>query len=113
MEKLLKKTKFVTRGLPVKSYHDILNGNESNSADNKIRADLGGTSKNKFEANLNRGFEKNKARFENKQKEMMELEWSNRLAASERTEAQLYPCLNVASADSTKEQRRRRKSIYD
>ena len=44
----------------------------------------------------------------------MKLEWSNRLAAAERTEAQLFPCLNIpTSTDLTKEKRRRRKSIYD
>ena len=98
----------------MKSYYDILNGDENNLEDDKVRADLGGTSKNKFEANLNKGFERNKARYENKQKEMMKLEWKNRQAAAERSEAQLFPCLNIpTSADLTKEQRRRRKSIYD
>ena len=50
--------------------------------------------------------------YEKKNKEMMEMDWSNKVAASDRAEARLFPILNIDTS-SNQNQRRRRKSIYD
>ena len=44
-----------------------------------------------------------------KNKEMMEIEWTNKVAASDRAEARLFPILNIDTAGN-QNQRRRRKS---
>ena len=111
-KKLANKKKFVTKEAPRKSYHDILNGGLEQEEHEKLRAELGGISRRLFEADLNKGFEQNRWRHERKNKEMMEMEWSNKVAASDRAEARLFPILNIDTS-SNKNQRRRRKSIYD
>ena len=97
--------------LPKKSYLQILNGDE-NGEDDKIKADLG-TSKKQFQAGLNKGFERNLPRFAKKNAEMMAMEWSNKVAASERAEARLYPILSIEPNQGIGQgERRRKNSIY-
>ena len=83
--------------LPKKSYLQILNGDD-NEEDEKIKADLG-TSKKQFQAGLNKGFERNLSRFAKKNAEMMAMEWSNKVAASDRAEARLYPILSICTKE--------------
>ena len=111
-KRLASKKKFVTSEGPKKSYVDILNGGLKDEEHEKLRAELGGISRRLFEVGLNKGFEGNRARYEKKNKEMMEMEWSNKVAASDRAEARLFPILNIDTS-SNKNQSRRRKSIYD
>ena len=54
-----------------------------------------GTSKRQFEAKLNKGFERNLPRYAAKNAEMMAMEWTNKVAASNRAEARLYPVLGI------------------
>ena len=110
--KLSKKKQFVTKETPRKSYQEILNGEPQDDEREKLRAELGGISRRLFEVGLNKEFEGNRARYEKKNKEMMEMEWTNKVAASDRAEARLFPILNIDTAGN-QNQRRRRKSIYD
>ena len=113
-KKMSKKKQFVTKETPRKSYQEILNGAEQDDERDKLRAELGGISRRLFEVGLNKGFEGNRARYEKKNKEMMEMEWNNKVAASDRAEARLFPILNIDTAGAgSQNQRRRRKSIYD
>ena len=112
-KKVGKKKEFVTRETPRKSYQEILNGGQEEEDEReKLRAELGGISRRLFEIGLNKEFEGNRARYEKKNKEMMEMEWTNKVAASDRAEARLFPILNIDTAGS-QNQGRRRKSIYD
>ena len=111
-KKLANKKKFLTKEVPKKSYFDILNGGSEQEEHEKLRAELGGISRRLFEADLNKEFEENMSRYERKNKEMMEMEWTNKVAASDRAEARLFPILNIDTAGN-QDQRRRRKSIYD
>ena len=61
---------------------------------------------------MNKEFDRNRSRDEKKNREMMEMDWSNKVAASDRAEARLFPILNIDTS-SNQNQRRRRKSIYD
>ena len=82
--------------------------------DDKINSKLG-TSKRQFEASLNTGFEQNLHRFAAKNAEMMAMEWSNKVAASERAEAKLYPVLGIAAEEGAGKvgaDKKRKKSIY-
>ena len=90
----------------------ILN-DESSDNEEYERAALG-ISKRQFEAQLNQGFEKNMPRYKKKNENMMAMEWSNKVAASDRAEAKLYPILNIdTSNQATKyEKGRRRNSIF-
>ena len=54
-----------------------------------------GTSNRQFEANLNQGFECNLPRYAAKNAQMMAMEWTNKVAASDRAEARLYPVLGI------------------
>ena len=104
---------FVTEDTPKKSYIEILNGGSTVEEEHeKLRAELGGISRRLFEADLNKEFDRNRSRYEKKNKEMMEMDWSNKVAASDRAEARLFPILNIDTS-SNQNQRRRRKSIYD
>ena len=78
---------------PKKSYFAILHGDDDNK-DDKINVELG-TSKRQFEAKLNKGFERNLPRYAAKNAEMMAMEWTNKVAASNRAEARLYPVLGI------------------
>ena len=111
-KKLSVKKEFVTRETPKKSYQEILNGGQQDEEREKLRAELGGISRRLFEVGLNKEFEGNRARYEKKNKEMMEMEWTNKVAASDRAEARLFPILNIDTAGN-QNQGRRRKSIYD
>ena len=111
-KKLAQKKEFVTREAPRKSYQEILNGEQQEDEREKLRAEFGGISRRLFEVGLNKEFEGNRARYEKKNKEMMEMEWTNKVAASDRAEARLFPILNIDTAGN-QDQRRRRKSIYD
>ena len=110
--KLSQKKQFVTKETRKKSYQEILNGGQQDEEREKLRAELGGISRRLFEVGLNKEFEGNRARYEKKNKEMMEMEWTNKVAASDRAEARLFPILNIDTAGS-QNQGRRRKSIYD
>jgi len=96
-----------------KSYAEILNGDEEE--DEKVIVALG-TSKRSFEQRLNEGFKDNIPRYQRKNEEMMKMEWANKVAASDRAEAKLYPILNIATSTtadlSPKGSRNRRGSIY-
>ena len=111
-KKLAQKKEFVTREAPRKSYQEILNGEQQEDEREKLRAEFGGISRRLFEVGLNKEFEGNRARYEKKNKEMMEMGWTNKVAASDRAEARLFPILNIDTAGN-QDQRRRRKSIYD
>ena len=76
-----------------KSYYAILHGDDNNK-DNKVNVELG-TSKRQFEAKLNKGFERNLPRYAAKNAEMMAMEWTNKVAASNRAEARLFPVLGI------------------
>ena len=85
---------------------------------NKINVELG-TSKRQFEAKLNKGFERNLPRYAAKNAEMMAMEWTNKVAASDRAEARLYPVLAIGAGQGVgvggvrvAGQRRRKNSIY-
>jgi len=111
--KLSRKKQFETKDLPKKSYFEILNG-DMRDEDDKINSKLG-TSKRQFEASLNTGFEQNLHRFAAKNAEMMAMEWSNKVAASERAEAKLYPVLGIAAEEGAGKvgaDKKRKKSIY-
>ena len=90
----------------------ILNG-ESSSDDEHVHRFLG-SSKQEFEAQLNKGFERNLPRYKKKNAEMMANEWSNKVAASDRAEAKLYPILNIETDRyvSIYQKNKRRSSIY-
>ena len=100
--------------MPKKSYLKILNGNDTSDDDEYMKAVLG-QSKQQFEAEINQGFEKNIRRYKKKKEEMMAIEWSNKVIASDRAEAKLYPILSIdTSKDNIKRDANRRKSsIYD
>ena len=102
---------------PKKSYFAILHGDDNNT-DDKINVQLG-TSKRQFEAKLNKGFERNLPRYAAKNAEMMAMEWTNKVAASDRAEARLYPVLAIRAGQGVgvggvrvAGQRRRKNSIY-
>jgi len=59
-----------------------------------------GTSKKCFEQRLNEGFKDNIPRYQRKNEEMMKMEWANKVAASDRAEAKLYPILNIATSSA-------------
>ena len=80
-----------------------------------------GTSKRQFEAKLNKGFECNLPRYVSKNAEMMVMEWTNKMAASNRVEARLYPVLGIGAGQWVAvgvmggkglRERRRSNSIY-
>ena len=98
--------------LPKKSYLKILNGDSSDD-DEHARVVLG-TTKRQFESQLNKGFERNLPRYQKKNEEMMAMEWSNKVAASDRAEAKLYPVLSIDTAQyvSRYQKNKRRNSIY-
>ena len=99
--------------MPKKSYFEILHGNVGEE-DDKINSKLG-TSKKQFEASLNKGFEQNLPRFAAKNAEMMAMEWSNKVAASERAEAKLYSVLGIGAEEGVGKvvgDKKRKKSIY-
>jgi len=110
--KLSQKEQFKTKDLPKKSYFEILNGDDNSAEDEKINPELG-TSKRQFQEGLNKGFKQNLPRFAKKNAEMMAMEWSNKVAASDRVEAKLYPCLSVDTSKPVEVgERRRKNSIY-
>jgi len=74
-----------------KSYAEIMNGD---AEEEKVNVALG-TSKKNFEERLNEGFKGNIPRYQRKNEEMMKMEWANKVAASDRAEAKLYPVLNI------------------
>ena len=99
--------------MPKKSYLQILNGDDHSDEDEKTKVVLG-TSKRQFEAQINKGFERNIPRYNKKNEEMMAMEWSNKVAASDRAEAKLYPILSIDTArDIKSEEKKRRNSIYE
>ena len=100
-----------------KSSYAILHGDDNNK-DNKVNVELG-TSKRQFEAKLNKGFERNLPRYAAKNAEMMAMEWTNKVAASDRAEARLYPVLGLQTGQGLGRgggrgvgQMRRKNSIY-
>jgi len=97
-----------------KSYAEILNGDDEE--DEKVIVALG-TSKKCFEQRLNEGFKDNIPRYQRKNEEMMKMEWANKVAASDRAEAKLYPILSIATSTPAPDvspgaSRTRRNSIY-
>jgi hypothetical protein len=90
----------------------MLNG-DSSEDDEHVKVVLG-TSKRQFEAQINRGFERNLPRYKKKNEEMMAMEWSNKVAASDRAEAKLYPVLSIDTAQyiNRYQKNKRRNSIY-
>jgi len=97
-----------------KSYAEILNGDDEE--DEKVIVALG-TSKKCFEQRLNEGFKDNIPRYQRKNEEMMKMEWANKVAASDRAEAKLYPILSIATSTAAPDVppgggRTRRNSIY-
>ena len=59
--------------MPKKSYLKILNGDDHSDEDEKTKVVLG-TSKRQFEAQINKGFERNIPRYNKKNEEMMAME---------------------------------------
>jgi len=56
-------------------------------------------------------------RYQRKNEEMMKMEWANKVAASDRAEAKLYPILSIATSTPAPDvspgaSRTRRNSIY-
>ena len=85
---------------------------ESSDDDEYVKAVLG-SSKKEFEAQLNQGFESNRLRYKKKNAEMMAMEWSNKVAASDRAEAKLYPILSINTDRQNRcDKSKRRNSIY-
>ena len=98
--------------MPKKSYLKILTGDSSDD-DEHVKTILG-TSKRQFEAQLNKGFERNLPRYQKKNEEMMAMEWANKVAASDRAEAKLYPVLSIDTEKyvSRYVKNKRRNSMY-
>ena len=82
--------------MPKKSYIRILNGDSSDD-ENFVKAILG-KSKQQFESEINEGFERNLDRYKKRTEKRMAREWSNKVAASDRAEAKLYPVLSIDTA---------------
>ena len=62
---------------------------------------------------MNKEFERNLPRYAKKNAEMMAMEWSNKVAASDRAEARLFPILSIDTNQGVGEGgKRRRNSIY-
>ena len=90
----------------------MLNGDSSDD-DEHVKVVLG-TTKRQFEAQINKGFERNLPRYQKKNEEMMAMEWSNKVAASDRAEAKLYPVLSIDTAQYVSRyiKNKRSNSIY-
>ena len=81
-----------------------------------------GTSKRQFETKLNKGFECNLPHYAAKNAEMIATEWTNKVAASNRAAARLYPVLGIGTGQGMEvgvmgrkalRERRRKNSIYE
>ena len=90
----------------------MLNGDSSDD-DEHVKIVLG-TTKRQFESQINQGFERNIPRYKKKNEEMMAMEWSNKVAASDRAEAKLYPVLSIDTSQyvSRYQKNKRRNSVY-